>query len=121
MKDDNNKGADFYSLEPEVERLWCETPEEALAECDVEYPVTVYAWRRKVLSAKEIEWFAEAVVDNLQEIIGEAEWADPENPHDIREEFDAALRAVVRKHLPLETVWCCERAPELDVVMEAAP
>ena len=114
--------ADYYSLDPGAERLWCTTPEEAIAEydCDdLDYPITVYAWRRKVLTADEIERYADDVIDALEDLISEDDWSDPEDTHRLEDAFRDALRVVVREHMPREHVWHCDRAPDLDVVIHA--
>ena len=111
-------GEVLYSTDEDAESFWCTSPEEAADEHERESgsrPARAYAWRRKVLTAQEIERYADDVIDDLEERITDDDWSNPEEVHRLEDGFRAALRAVVREHMPREHVWHCERSRELDV------
>lgn len=112
----------LYSLDEYAEQLWAETPEEALGEADADdAPTRVYAWRRKVLTSREIDRYADRLLEALKDAIYEDDWSDPEEEHTLEPDFVESIRAIVRWHMPREHVWHCERAPELDVDLAPGP
>lgn len=112
----------MFSTSEEAERLYHYDAESCARDdwldSGREAPIRVYAWRRKVITDDDVKRVADHVVEATEEWLTEGEeWTDPEEGHDLRSEFAAALRSVVRQHLPREHVWSCDRAPELDVTI----
>lgn len=117
MQDKDETADIMWSTDPGAERLYHWSAEECADDAAAygePWPIQVYAWRRKVLTEKDICRIGDCIVDLTNEILGEQEWADPEEPYEINDAFKKALIDTVREHMPREKPWGCERAPELD-------
>lgn len=117
----------LYSTHEDAESFHCTSAEEAVLEAedewsiDVVYPVHVYAWRPIELEGHDAKRIADAVIEFVVDYLSDEEWTSPDDVHEIKPEFEDALRGAVLDHLPRERVWHCDRSPEDDVVIESKP
>lgn len=128
---------DYYTTDPYSETLSCESPEEALAEwadrlCDPDAPrtrdedirahcpVTLYVWRRQVVSEGFVALIARNMLDRAYEDYDDdyGPLDDPTDwPDTALSEAHRAIEAALRALFDSVEVWRCKRVAE--VVLDA--